>query len=524
MPCLRRSALALPFSTLVALVTYACGGVIESAPSDPVVVTEAGAPEPAPIRPDAARPEVDAAPPPRPPLPPRTEATEVDLGEVEPGAQVTLAVPPNALGFNVVVRGGARDLVGVDTIRSPSGEVVLAGHKVVGGQFETSLGELGIAAASVPQNRQASAAPVEPGVWSIQVSGPLGKKLKVAARVQLSGDGVFRGGAADLHVYLPVGLRIDDPTPAHVVSAANAAADRAIEARLAAFFEGLERNFGITRGAVTFHDTDAAYLNIATESALARAFAVSSSLPDGGQALHVLFTNGLDFGDGTWGIASGIPGAATRTGTPMSGVTLALTRETPADLDGLALLHEVGHFIGLNHTTEFQGSFVDPLADTPSCAGILDIEKPRTINDCPDKDNLMFPTLWSDTITVTESQKIIFRGSPTYRAFVGAASPEAGAPPDAAVPPEPPAPPDPARPGIGRTLRLTRSGRALTPSERFVFGGLCGGTPLDFKRLSTHLGVRVAHAELARMADDHDLPGVLRMRAGKMLARAGTRP
>ena len=511
--------------------------------TDPVPVEPDAAVVAPPPKPDAARPVPDAAlppPAPRPPLPPVTLAPEVVFDPVVSGETVTLTVPPNALGFNVVVRGEATDVVGILTLTSPSGEVVLRDHRVVGASFDTGEGDRGIAAASVPQNRLASAAPVEPGAWTVMVSGPPGRPLRVSARVQISGDGAFRGGAADLHVYLPKGLRIDDPTPSHVVSAATAPTDRAVEARLTALFQGLEASFGVVRGDVTFHDVDAALLRVANESALARAFAASSGVPDGGQALHVLFTNALDLGDGAWGIAPGIPGAATRTGTPMSGVAFAITPETPADLDGLALLHELGHFVGLAHTTEFSGDYVDPLDDTPSCVGILDPQRPQTLDRCPDKNNLMFPTLWGDTIGVSDSQRIVFRGSPAYKAFVGTAPApvgdagapvgDAGAPvgdagtPPGALPPEGPGLPTlpslAPLPSRAPTLRLTRSGRALTPAERFVFGGLCGQTPLDAGRFSAHLGPAIARAELARMAHDPDLPGVLRMRAGRMLARS----
>ena len=502
---------------------YACGGKVDNLPPAVEVGTLPQLPSDAGTRLDA-----DVVKPQRPALPPTTKAPEIDLGEVPSGTTVTLAVPPNALGFNVVVEGAPTATVGVRTITSPSGEVVLAEHKVIGGSFETSLGEEGVAAASVPQSRLTSAAPIEPGVWSIAVSGPPGATLSVKARIQISGDGTFRGGAADMHVYLPKGLRVEDPQASHVVSAQNAETDKSVEARLASFYEGLEANFGIQRGDVFFHDVDSSFVNISTESALSRAFAASKGQIDGTQTLHVLFTNALDFGDGTWGIAPGIPGASTRTGTVMSGVTLALTPDTPADLDGLALLHEVGHFIGLAHSTEFDGESKDPLADTPTCVGILDLQKPETIDRCPDKNNLMFPTLWGSGVEVSDSQKIVFRGSPSYKAFVGTtATPPPTEPVDAGVS-DASLLPDPGGQGLpekaakqaARKLSLTKSGRALTPTERFVLGGLCGHTKLDFTRFSGHLGVPAAKVELARIAGDLDLPGVLRMRASKMLAHA----
>ena len=52
------------------------------------------------------------------------------------------------------------------------------------------------------------------------------------------------------------------------------------------------------------------------------------------------------------GFSPGIPGAATQTGTPISGIMAALYDESEAVNDGYTWLHELGHFIGLQHTTE----------------------------------------------------------------------------------------------------------------------------------------------------------------------------
>ena len=534
--------LAFPLFTSGVLMAMAavgngCGGQVDPAPL--AVPIEPPGIRPRPRDGGTTRPVDARAPVTRLPLPPQTTATEVDLGTAANGSTVTLEVPSNALGFNVVVTGEGEDEVGIEQIVSPTGETVLRNHVVVGGTFETSLGT-GIAAASVPQNEASSAMPLKAGPWSITVSSATARPVKVVARIQISGDGVFHGGAANMHVYIPAGLEIEDPDTEHVVTAASAPTDASIEARLGSFFDALEATTGILRGDVTFHDVSAGLVKISTEASLATGFAVSKGVvPDGEQSIHVLLTNDLDFGEGTWGIASGIPGAATRTGTHASGVALAVTANTFADMDGLALLHEVGHFVGLNHTTEFVGGFVDPLAETPNCAGILDIDRPQTLDRCPDKDNLMFPTLWATAIRVTASQKRVYQGSPTYKAFVGVL-PEPG-PQDAGITDADAAAADamvPDAAGFARTVpaigegsshelavRFTRSGRALTGAERFVMGGLCGSTNgrggLGVASMRSHLGATVAHAELVRMANDPDLLGVIRMRARKMLAREG---
>ena len=52
-------------------------------------------------------------------------------------------------------------------------------------------------------------------------------------------------------------------------------------------------------------------------------------------------------------------------------------------------IHELGHFFGLSHTTEFGGYEFDNLDDTPECPDLQDSES--RINKCPDRHYIMFP-------------------------------------------------------------------------------------------------------------------------------------
>jgi len=76
--------------------------------------------------------------------------------------------------------------------------------------------------------------------------------------------------------------------------------------------------------------------------------------------------------DSALGIAGGIPGAAGVHGTPASGVAIGVDLlgrpGLPEDLDlGRTMAHEMGHFLGLFHTTEVDGMVIEPLPDTPTC-------------------------------------------------------------------------------------------------------------------------------------------------------------
>jgi hypothetical protein len=161
---------------------------------------------------------------------------------------------------------------------------------------------------------------------------------------------------------------------------------------------------------------DRAFVTIGDEATLARAFASSGGVTEA-PVLDVLFTNALP--GGAWGVAPAIPGAVG--GASRGGSLVVLAHDgTDAPDDALTLLHEVGHFMGLSHTSESGGAHFDPLGDTPPCP-TLDLTAPATIAPCPDGQNLMFPAFLGVTrgqgIVLTEGQRRVVHGSPLYRAY-----------------------------------------------------------------------------------------------------------
>lgn len=96
------------------------------------------------------------------------------------------------------------------------------------------------------------------------------------------------------------------------------------------------------------------------------------------------------------GIAGGIPGVLGVHGTGRSGVALAVDLLGDLRDADLVLMHEIGHFLGLFHTTESSGNVIDPLADTLECGLDRDADHDRELAswECADEgaDNLMF---WS---------------------------------------------------------------------------------------------------------------------------------
>ena len=128
-------------------------------------------------------------------------------------------------------------------------------------------------------------------------------------------------------------------------------------------------------------------------------------------AVHLVVVRGLDDGGDTIaGYSLGLPGpfAAER---PTAAVLVSLAPFASAatgaiDTDGLGTTaaHEIGHYLGLYHTSERDGSEHDPVGDTPECA---DGEVA-----CADAGNVMFWTGGGGRNKLTAGQGAVMRRHP----------------------------------------------------------------------------------------------------------------
>lgn len=141
--------------------------------------------------------------------------------------------------------------------------------------------------------------------------------------------------------------------------------------------------WGCEEGGDTYATVD--YTQIGTLLSTGSALVPSSTE---GKAINIFLVSSIDYsGSGTiLGISGGIPGAPIN-GTAASGLVFSsfdllasynssctgsgvclITSQDPDFIDlGGTVVHEIGHFLGLNHPSESGGSQHDGIPDTPKC-------------------------------------------------------------------------------------------------------------------------------------------------------------
>jgi hypothetical protein len=181
-------------------------------------------------------------------------------------------------------------------------------------------------------------------------------------------------------------------------------------ARLGARYEAI----GVELGAVREYDVvgalreELSVLQVATRVAgsgvieqevpkLGRLFELSAGVDDGGLNLFIVESMGP-----LLGISGGTPGAVGLHGSALSGVALALDSTGLMRADKV-LFHELGHQLGLFHTSEMDGFEIEPLSDTPACSAEQDSDGDGTLraSECADHgaDNVMFWEGSGDTLS-----------------------------------------------------------------------------------------------------------------------------
>ncbi len=267
---------------------------------------------------------------------------------------LTVDVPSDAISLSLegVMTpgsvGGLAELVG------PSGKVYENTSST--GAFVWIPGD-GVFSPTLPNTDQANLQ-LEPGggTYSFRLYRLSGtaSTMSVRAIVERRPGHTGTVGSLDLDVWL-----------AKVISAkaATAATDARLQAILSTIDSILAQS-GVRLGDVRYHDvTDATYDDV-TDPEFGPMLKLTSAESD--PRLNLFFVR-TALGGGVLGVSATLAGPR-RNGTELSGVMSLYDGGYSSSFIGLVAAHEIGHFLGLYHTVEQDGShdFVDDTAECPS--------------------------------------------------------------------------------------------------------------------------------------------------------------
>jgi hypothetical protein len=330
--------------------------------------------------------------------------------------EISFEIPAGLASFTIVLVHDFSDYtqrVGFISLVGPDDTLLFDYDDEVQDLNQGSIRYPGASAVLVPSTDDPAARP-QPGTYRLRVGiyetdfqtfTPVAGEIdRVAVIFESLGAS---GGVLDVNLFF---------APATGLSAAEAPASSYVATILATVASHWEAGT-VNLGQVSYADLSATYNEVDTSDQVREICDLYSAPGPHRAAANLFIVDSIAFAAGYTGGTPAPPGLFA---TPATGVVVEMmgnARDT-----GTVLAHELGHFLGLKHTTRlnqtedgWEVAGDDGVLDTPSCSGGSAVE------DCPDYRNLMFPLFpLSADLSLSASQRAIVAGNPTlYELDVG---------------------------------------------------------------------------------------------------------
>ena len=304
----------------------------------------------------------------------------------------TFTVPSNAISFLLSASGDSETLIGFNALSTPSGTDLVSGD--LAGLLDPSAGYGNVLVPMIPSHTATV------GQWQFQAYGGFD-----ALKVTLRTGAIPTASLLSIKPYL-TGTKY---TTSQVES---------VLAVLKDIYENAGLQVQLDAVTVISEEKFSTISSRFTDSITAELISMGAA-----DQINLFFIEDFTGSDaGILGISSGIPGSLGIAGNyngVLNGMDGHLINGSlDIQLLGETAAHEMGHWLGLFHTTESNGTVFDPLDDTPECpiSNALFSFFGVQPSDCEELDgtNLMFWT-GSETIdqsTLTPNQVHIVNYSP----------------------------------------------------------------------------------------------------------------
>ena len=347
--------------------------------------------------------------------------TTFDFGTVSlaagtsPHFQVT--APTDVIGLEFIAQGAAADAAKdfiFFSITAPGGRVV--DDNTAENPVRQSPND-GTTSFALPADDTANSA-VAAGTWQFHVAafdGGTGtfqaSNPHVYVKARTNTGGAVPDGYVSLNLFFVQGNGTYNATTAQV---AGSEIQQAL-ADVDTLYNSVGLHLDISNATYTDLPNSSSYAVLSSMSQMEQLFEMSSSATN--PRVNLFFVSDFQGSlNGAAGIAGGIPATMALNGTQHSGVAIQPQGPTNVSLTAEVMAHEMGHSLGLYHTTEFSpaqygADGYDPISDTPQCPNLT--ISAGTWSACPDYQdgNVMFPGVTGNFTGFTTGQGIVLRSA-----------------------------------------------------------------------------------------------------------------